>query len=156
MRKWVPLVLALALVPVLAPRAAAQKVPPVKSAPNAQPGDDRPGVISLDQARTAALTRVGQELQSGSIAPWKGKAPSGLKVVSASQSNLGGKAAYIVAVMMMKSTGIVRVTLDAKTGAVIDHQLGAGWDWGNAPAWFKAGLNSPPPAKTNSPPPARR
>ena len=138
MRKWVPLVLALALVPVLAPRAAAQKVPPVKSAPNAQPGDDRPGVISLDQARTAALTRVGQELQSGSIAPWN------------------GKAAYIVAVMMMKSTGIVRVTLDAKTGAVIDHQLGAGWDWGNAPAWFKAGLNSPPPMKTNSPPPARR
>jgi hypothetical protein len=77
---------------------------------------------------------------------WKGKPVSGLKVVSASRSNLGGRAAYIVAVQMMKSTGIVRVTLDARTGAVIGSQAGS-WDWGNAPAWFKAGENSPPPAR---------
>ncbi len=143
MRKWVPLVLAIALVPALAPRVSAQEPPPKQERPK-----EVQRQITQARATDIALASVGRDLQAGSIAPWKGKAPSGLKVVSASQSNLGGRAAYIVAVMMMKSTGIVRVTLDAKTGAVIDRQIGASWDWGNAPAWWKAGLNSPPPATT--------
>ncbi len=147
MRKWVPLLLAVALVPALAPRASAQEPPPKQE--RFKPPKSEAKTITEDQARSFALARVSQELQAGSIAPWKGKSAAGLKVVSASQSNLGGRAAYIVAVQMMKSTGIVRVTLDAKNGAVIDRQVGASWDWGNAPAWFKAGLSSPPPAKSN-------
>ncbi len=141
MKKWVPLLLAVVLVPALAPSARAQE-PPRKT--------ERPKEVQrITQARATdiALASVGRDVQAGSIAAWKGKAPSGLKVVSASQSNLGGRAAYIVAVQMMKSTGIVRLTLDAKDGALIDRQIGSTWDWGNAPAWFKAGENSPPPAK---------
>ena len=68
------------------------------------------------------------------------------KVVSSSRSNLGGRAAYIVAVMMMKSTGIVRVTVDARTGAIMESRA-ASWDWGNEPAWFKAGLNAAAPVR---------
>ncbi len=143
MRKWVPLVLALVLVPALAPRARAQEPPPKQE----RPKEVQRAQITQARATDIALATVGRDVQAGSIAPWKGKAPSGLKVVSASQSNLGGRAAYIVAVQMMKSTGIVRLTLDARTGELIDRQLGATWDWGNAPAWWKAGLNSPPPAK---------
>ncbi len=141
MRKWVPLVLGIALVPALAPRASAQ---------GDQPKFERPKevqrTITEARAKDIALASVGREVQAGSIAPWKGKAPSGLKTVSASQSNLGGRAAYIVAVQMMKSTGIVRVLVNAHTGAIIESRVGT-WDWGNAPAWFKAGENSPPPAR---------
>ncbi|HEX9108695.1 MAG TPA: hypothetical protein VF832_15730 [Longimicrobiales bacterium] len=136
MRKWIPLVLAAALLPLCAAQVAAQ-----------EKGDPTRELVSNARARDIALATVDRDLQAGAIPTWKGKAPSGLKVVSASQSNLGGKAAYIVAVQMMKSTGIVRLTLDAKTGAVIDRQVKASWDWGNAPAWFKAGENSPPPAR---------
>ncbi len=142
MRKWVPLLLAVVLVPVLAPNARAQEPPPKQERPK-----EVQRLITQARASDIALAQVTREVQSRSIEAWNGKAPSGLKVVSASQSNLGGRAAYIVAVMMMKSTGIVRLTLDAKNGQVIDRQVGASWDWGNAPAWWKAGLNSPPPAK---------
>ncbi len=142
MRKWVPLLLGIALVPGLAPRASAQEPPPKQE----RPKEVQRAQITQARATDIALASVGRDVQAGSIASWKGKAPSGLKVVSASQSNLGGRAAYIVAVQMMKSTGIVRVTLDAKTGAVLESRAGS-WDWGNAPAWFKAGENSPPPAR---------
>ncbi len=142
MRKWVQLMLALALVPALAPRAFAQEPPPKQE----RPKEVQRAQITQARAGDIALARVGQDVQAGSIAPWRGKAPSGLKVVSASQGNLGGRAAYIVAVQMMKSTGIVRVTLDAKSGDVLESRAGS-WDWGNAPAWFKAGENSPPPAR---------
>ncbi len=144
MRKWVPLLLALSLVPALAPRARAQEPPPKQE--RFKPPKMEARTITTEQARSFALARVGRDLQSGSIAAWKGKAPSGLTVVSASQSNLGGRAAYIVAVQMMKSTGIVRVLVNAHTGAIIESRA-ASWDWGNAPAWFKAGENSPPPAR---------
>ncbi len=135
MRKWVPVVLVAALVPVFSATLAAQEPPPKQEKP-----------IPLAQARSAALARVTGELQANKIEAWNGKAPSGLSVVSASQGNLGGRAAYIVAVQMMKSTGIVRVLVDARTGAIIQSRA-ASWDWGNAPAWFKAGENSPPPAR---------
>ncbi len=143
MRKWVRLLAPIALALGCASAVRAQEPPPKAE----RPKEVQRAQITQARARDIALARVGGDLQGGSIPAWKGKAPSGLKVVSASSSNLGGRAAYIVAVQMMKSTGIVRVTLNANTGEVLESRADS-WDWGNAPAWYKQGLSSPPPAKS--------
>ncbi len=136
------------LVALLIPGAlAAQKVPPVKNAPVAQPA-----VITLSQAQTTALARVrgdlGPQRLNGGYPFGKGTQPSALKSAGALFNPTGGKnGIYVVGVTAPNATGHVRVLVDAKTGAVISTKVSS-FQWGvNAPDWWVKGLDSQPAAK---------
>ncbi len=57
-----------------------------------------------------------------------------------------GQPVYVVAVTAPKGSGHVRVVVNAKSGKTLESRM-TSRDWGNAPAWWQQGLNSPPPAK---------
>lgn len=169
MRKLLAVMLLAVLVPAA---AAAQKVPPVKNAPTAQPGDDRPAT-SQAQAMAAALQAVRGELQKGTLLhtwPVKSDGAAGATIPPASVTASGalfnptggknGTPVWVVGVSSPRGQGTLRVLVDARSGAVVAGAQAASFSWGAfqwgvAPAYWQQGLNSPPPAKTNSPPPAR-
>ncbi len=164
MRKLLPVVLTLVLLPV---GAAAQKVPPVKNAP-AQVMDVKGVPVSQAQATAAAVQAVRGQLQSGSSLAhtWPVKSdgagggtipPASVKSAGALFNPTGGKngtPVWVVGVNSPNGKGTVRVLIDAQSGAVVPGAQAASFswgafEWGEAPAQWRQGLNSPPPAKSN-------
>ncbi len=136
MRSPFALVLAALLLPVA---LSAQKVPPVK--------------VSLDQARSAALTQVRGDLAAGKLNAWGGGQGGGikganLKAAGALFNPTGGKSVYVLGVTAPNTSGHVRVIVDAATGAVLDTKVSA-FQWGVSatPDWWVKGLNAPPAEK---------
>ncbi len=138
MRKWVPLLLTAVLLPVFAAPVAAQ-----------EKGDpQRP--VSRARAVDIALATVGAAVQRGELrGSWL---PPGIQVARLSGTVVktldawNGQPVYLVAVTAPKGSGHVRVVVNARNGKTLDSRV-TGWDWGNAPAWWQAGQNSPPPAR---------
>lgn len=136
MRKLLTLVFATLFVPVA---LSAQKVPPV-----------RVTRITDQQAMAIALKVVGDDIGKNDLSSWgdphvTGLSRANIKVAGVLFNPTGGTIA--VGVSSPKAAGHVRVLLNAATGAVMSKRVGLSWDWGNAPAWWKSGANSPPPAR---------
>ncbi len=146
---------ALALAAVLLPAAlSAQKVPPVKSAP-----------VQQAQAMATAVQAVRGELQKGTfLHTWPVKSdgagggtipPASVKSAGALFNPTGGKngtPVWVVGVTSANGKGTLRVLVDARTGAVVAGAEAASFswgafEWGEAPAYWQQGLNSPPPAR---------
>ncbi len=161
MRKLFVVVLAAVLAPA---GLAAQKVPPVKNAP-AQVMDVKGMPVQQAQATAAALQAVRGELQKGTFAhTWPVKSdgtgggipPASVKSAGALFNPTGGKngtPVWVVGVTSPNGQGTLRVLVDARTGAVVPGAQAASFswgafEWGEAPAAWRQGLNSPPPAKT--------
>ncbi len=169
MRLLFPVILAAVLLPA---GAAAQKVPPVKNAP-AQVQDVKGQVMDVKgmpvqqaQAINAAVQAVRAELGKGTFAhTWPVKSdgtgggtipPASVKGAGALFNPTGGKngtPVWVVGVNSANGKGTLRVVVDARTGAVVPGAQVASFswglfEWGEAPAWFKTGENSPPPART--------
>ncbi len=142
----------LGVVAVLLPATAVcQKVPPVSPVTKAAPVVR----ITQTQATTVALAQVRTDLAKGSLQAWAparsdgGGAipPTSVAVAGVVYNATGGtNGIYVVGLTAPNTTGCVRVIVDAGTGAVVGASQIATWDWGNAPAYWKQGLNSPPPA----------
>ncbi len=166
MRQLLPLVFLTVLVPA---GLAAQKVPPVKNAP-AQVQDVKGQVMDVKgmpvqqaQAINAAIQAVRGELGKGTFAhTWPIKSDGGGSIPPASVKSAGalfnptggknGTPVWVVGVNSANGKGTLRVVVDARTGAVVPGAQVASFswgafEWGESPAWFKAGENSPPPAR---------
>ncbi len=169
MRRFFPVALAAVLLPVA---VAAQKVPPVKNAP-AQVMDVKGRVLDVKdmpvqqaQATNAALQAVRGALQTGTcLHTWPVKSdgagggtipPATVKSAGALFNPTGGKngtPVWVVGVNSPNGKGTVRVFVDARTGAVVAGAEAASFswgafEWGEAPAYWQKGLNSPPPARS--------
>ncbi len=162
MRKLCLLALAALLLPAA---AAAQKVPPVKNAP-AQVMDVKGMPVQQAQAVNAALQAVRGELGKGTFAhtwPVKSDGAAGGTIPPASVKNAGalfnptggknGTPVWVVGVSSPNGKGTMRVLVDARSGAVVPGAAVASFswgafEWGEAPAYWQQGLNSPPPAKS--------
>ncbi len=155
---------AVVLTAVLVPGAlAAQKVPPVKNAP-AQVMDVKGMPVQQAQATAAAIQAVRGELQKRTFAhAWPVRSDGGGAIPPATVKSAGalfnptggknGTPVWVVGVTSPNGTGTLRVVMDARTGAVVPGAQAASFswgafEWGEAPAYGRQGLNSPPPAKT--------
>ncbi len=161
MRRLFPVVLAAVLLPAA---LAAQKVPPVKNAP-AQVMDVKGMPVQQAQATATALQAVRGELQKGTfLHTWPIKSdgagggtipPASVKSAGALFNPTGGKngtPVWVVGVTSANGKGTLRVLVDARTGAVVPGAQAASFswgafEWGEAPAYWQQGLNSPPPAR---------
>jgi hypothetical protein len=160
MRKLLPVVLAVVLLPV---GVAAQKAP-VKNAP-ARVMDAKDPAASQAQATAAAVQAVRGQLQQGLLRNWPARSdgggaipPASVTVAGALFNPTGGKdgaPVWVVGVSSPNGKGTVRVLVNARTGAVVpagSESASFSWgmyDWGAAPAYWRQGLSSPPPAKSN-------
>ncbi len=148
MTKWVPLFLVSALIPAFAATATAQEPPPKQERPKEVLRLQR---ITQARAVDIALATVGTAVQGGQLQ--RSWLPSGQVRPSTFSGSVvraieawNGQPVYFVAVTASGGTGHVRVIVNSLNGQVLGSQV-ATWDWGNAPAWWVAGANSPPPMR---------
>ncbi len=138
MRKPLAVVLALVLLPAA---LSAQKVPPVKNAP-AQVMDVKGAPVQQAQAQTAAVAQVRTALAAGKLSAWRSTGgairASTVTAAGALFNPTGGKngtPVWVVGVKAPNAKGHVRVTIDAKTGAMVGGGMVMDTlDWGSAPA----------------------
>ncbi len=137
MRRLLPIVLAVVLLPV---GAAAQKVPPV--APKAPVVKAAPVQISEAQARATAVKQVQGALAAGKLKAWGGGQGGGIRPTSVTAAGAlfnptGGKNGtpiYVVGVKAPNAKGHVRVTIDARTGLPVGGLVADTLDWGSRSA----------------------
>ncbi len=124
MRRLFPIVLAALLLPAA---VAAQKVPPVKSAP-AQVLSVKDMPVQQAQAQTIALAAIRAQLAAGKLSAWNSSAAGGIRASALNVNGAGWRAKdakdpasgyWFVGVAAPNAKGYMRVEIDAHTGAVI-------------------------------------
>ncbi len=148
MRKLLGAVLVALLVPTV---MAAQK-PSV-------PGETRmapkkiPRMLTSDEAKNAALTRVRTDLAAGKLSAWGDPHVIQAGSVSAGETRFlkkGGKdggPVYLVFASAARGKGQVRVALNAETGAVL-NVIHRDWTGRATPDWWVSRLDEDPVGTT--------
>ncbi len=140
------------LVALLIPAAVAAQKP-------VTPGETRmapkkiPRVLTTDEARSAALTRVQTDLAAGKLSAWGDPHVISAGSVSAGETRFlkkGGKdggPVYLVFASAPKGKGQVRVALNAETGAILNviHKDWAGF---SSPDWWVSKAEEDPVGTT--------
>jgi len=141
MRKWVPLLLAVALLPVCAAPVSAQSTGPGEGrnrAARVMDAKDMP--VQQAQAEVAALAEVRNGLAAGKLSAWSARSGGTLRtsalVVAGSQfRQTDAKDAtpvWRVGVTAPNATGFVRVEINARTGKAINGLMVQSGSWSAA------------------------
>ncbi len=148
MRKLLGAVLVALLVPAA---VAAQK--PVTPGSTQMAPKKIPRMITQDEARTNALTRVRTDLAAGKLSGWGDPHVIQVGSVSAGETRFlkkGGKdggPVYLVFASAPKGKGQVRVALNAETGAILSV-LHRDWTGRATPDWWVSRLEEDPVGTT--------
>ncbi len=141
------------LVALLIPAAVAAQKPSI-------PGETRmapkkiPRVLTSDEAKNAALTRVRTELAAGKLSAWGDPHVIQVGSVSAGETRFlkkGGKDGgpiYLVFASAAKGKGQVRVALNAESGAIL-NVIHRDWTGKATPDWWVSRLEEDPVGTTS-------
>lgn len=148
MRKLLGAVLVALLIPTA---VAAQK--PVTPGSTRMAPKKIPRMITQDEARTNALTRVRADLAAGKLSAWGDPHVIPAGSVSAGETRFlkkGGKdgdPVYLVFASAAKGKGQVRVALNAETGAIL-NVIHRDWTGRATPDWWVSRLDEDPVGTT--------